>query len=210
MFLSPALGVVVETIDHDTVTFLQHRPAVPVLLVGLHKDTEQEHHAPVPAALQGYIEICAGTHVKRRRRDEEDIVHPHVLVMAGQGLAVDELLAEEVFVPDIKAAEDLNLTPFPASASTSVTHTFLQAPHQPSDIARKQLVVLSIRWRETKSSKPVTPAAKIVQKIGNFLAEIFQMCVFHYVLCVPSLTLESEVPIVASSAVNPFPLFPPP
>ena len=183
MFSSPALGVVVETIDHGTVAFLQHRPAIRVLLVGLHKDTEQEHHAPVPAALQGYIEICAGSLVERRRRDEEDIVHPHVLVVAEQGLAVDELLAEEVFVPDIKAAEDLNLTPLHATASISVAHAVLQTPQQPSDIARKQLVVLSIRWRETKSSKPVT--VKIVQKIGNVLVEIFQMLVFHYVLCVP-------------------------
>ena len=128
MDLSPALGVVVETIDHGTVAFLQHRPTVPVLLVCLHQDTEQEHHAPVPAALQGYIEICAGTHVERRRRDEEDIVHPHVLVVAEQGLAVYELLAEEVFVPDIKAAEDLNLTPFLAAATVTVYDTLLQAP----------------------------------------------------------------------------------
>ena len=183
MDLSPALGVVVETIDHGTVTFLQHRPTIPVLLVGLHQDTEQEHHAPVPAALQGYIEICAGSHVERRRRDEEDIVHPHVLVVAEQGLAVYELVAEEVFVPDIKAAEYLDLTPVHATASTLLAHTFLQAPQQPSDIACKQLVVLSIRWRETKTSKPVT--VKIMQKIGNFLAEIFQMLVFHYVICVP-------------------------
>ena len=126
MFLSPALGVVVETIDHGTVAFLQHRPTVPVLLVCLHKDTEQEHHAPIPAALQGYIEICAGTHVERRRWDEEDIVHPHVLVVAEQGLAVYELVTEEVFVPDIKAAEDLNLTPFLATAT--VSDTLLQAP----------------------------------------------------------------------------------
>ena len=154
IFLSPALGVVIETINHGTVAFLQHRPAVPVLLVCLHQDTEQEHHAPVPAAFQGYIKLCAGTHVERRRRDEEDIVHPHVLVVATQGLAVDELLAEEVFVPYIKAAEDLNLSPLPATASILVAHTYLQTPQQPSDIASKQLVVLSIQWRETGPNRP--------------------------------------------------------
>jgi hypothetical protein len=104
-------------------------------------------------------------------------------VVAAKGLAVYELVSKEVFVPYIKAGKDLDLTPFPASASTFVAHTLLQAPQQPSYIAIKQLVVFSIRWRETKSSKPGT--VKIVQKMGNFLAEIFQMLVFHYVLCVP-------------------------
>jgi hypothetical protein len=183
IFLSPALGVVIETINHGTVALLQHLPAVPVLLVCLHQDTEQEHHAPVPAAFQGYIKLCAGSHVERRRRDEEDIVHPHVLVVAAQQLAVYELLAEEVFVPNIKAAEDLDLTPFPASAPTLVTHTFLQEPHQPSDVAPFQLVVSSIGWREPEFTEPVT--VKIVQKIANFPAEIFEMLVFHYILCVP-------------------------
>ena len=145
MFSSPALGVVVETIDHCTVAFLHNRPTFPVLLVGLHQDTEQEHHAPVPAALQGYIEICAGTHVERRRRDEEDIVHPHALVVAEQGLAVYELVAEEVFVPDIKAGEDSNLwriTPFTTTIVSSCE--VLHAPHQPSDVTAKQLVMFSV------------------------------------------------------------------
>ena len=147
------------------------------------QDTEQEHHAPVPAAFQGYIKLCSGSHVERRRRDEEDIVHPHVLVVAAQGLAVHKLVAEEIFVPNIKAAEHLDLTPFPATASTSVTHTFLQSPQQPSNITPFQLVVPSIRWREPKSTEPLT--VKIVQKIANFLVEIFEMLVFHYILCVP-------------------------
>ena len=183
IFLSPALGVVIETINHGTVAFLQHRPAVPVLLVCLHQDTEQEHHAPVPAAFQGYIKLCAGTHVEGRRRDEEDIVHPHVFVVAAQGLAVYKLVAKEVFVPDIKAGEYVDLAPVHATASTLIAHTCLQAPQKPSDITSCQLIVLSIRWREPNSTKPVT--VKIVQIICNFLAEKFQMLVFHYVLRVP-------------------------
>jgi len=184
MLFSPALGVVVKTIDHGAVAFLQHRPAIPVLLVCLHQDAEQEHHAPVPAAFHGHIKLCAGSFVERRRRDEEDIVHPH-LVVAAKGPAVYELLAEEVFVPNIKAAEDLNLTPFLAAArvETVVSNTLLQAPNQPPDITSSQLLVLSIRWRETKSTKPAT--VKIVQIMGNFLAQIFEMLVFTYVICVP-------------------------
>jgi len=180
IFLSPALCVVVKTINHGAVTFLQHRPAIPVLLVCLHQDAEEEHHAPVPAAFQGHIKLCAGSLVELRRRDEEDIVHPH-LVVAAKGPAVYELLAEEVFVPNIKAAEDLNLTPFLAAAT--VSNTLLQAPNQPPDITSSQLLVLSIRWRETKSTKPAT--VKIVQIMGNFLAQIFEMLVFTYVFCVP-------------------------
>jgi hypothetical protein len=65
-------------------------------------------------------------------------------VVAAKGPAVYELLAEEVFVANIKAAKHLYFTPFLASASTLVTHALLQAPHQPSDIAPPQLVVLSI------------------------------------------------------------------
>ena len=184
MFLSPALGVVVETIDHGTVAFLQHRPAVPVLLVCLHQDTEQEHHAPVPAALQGYIEFCAGTHVERRRRDEEDIVHPHVLVVAEQGLAVHKLVAEEVFVPYIKAAKDLDLWPFSASSAANIdSRSLLHSPHQPSDVTACELIVFSVGWREPKANKPAT--VKIVQIIGNFLAEIFEVLVFLYILYVP-------------------------
>jgi len=97
--------------------------------------------------------------------------------MAAQGLAVHKLGAEEVFVPNIKAAEDLNFTPFLAAATATVSKTLLQAPNQPPDITSFQLLVLSIRWREPKSTKP--GIVKIVQVMGNFLEEIFEMLVFR-------------------------------
>jgi hypothetical protein len=99
-FSPPAIFV--ETINHGTVTFLQHRPAAPVLLVRLHQDTEhceQQHHAPILTALQGSIKLDAGPIVGGGRRNEEDKVHPHVLVVAAKGQAVDELVAREVLVP---------------------------------------------------------------------------------------------------------------
>jgi hypothetical protein len=46
--------------------------------------------------------------------DEEDKVHPHLLMVAPEWPAVDKLQAEEVLVHNIKAAEDLNLGPFMA------------------------------------------------------------------------------------------------
>ena len=186
MILSPALGVVVQTIDHGTVAFLQHRPAVAVLLVCLHQDAEEEHHTPIPAAFQGYIELCSGSHVERRRRDEEDKVHPHVLVVAAQWPAVYELVAEEVFVSNIKAGKDVDPCPFVPPSSTIVTSfNVLHAPHKPSDVTVFELVVFPVAWREPKATKPVT--AKVVQIIGNFLAEIFEGLVFSYVRCIPCI-----------------------
>ena len=90
---SPALRIVVEAIDHGTVAVHQHRPAISVLLVRLHPDAEQEHHAPVPAILQGCVEFGPGPLKEGWRGDEEDIVHPHLLVVAPERPAVDKLLA---------------------------------------------------------------------------------------------------------------------
>jgi hypothetical protein len=39
---SPARGIVVEAIDDGTVAVHQNRPAISILLVRLHPDTEQE------------------------------------------------------------------------------------------------------------------------------------------------------------------------
>ncbi len=69
-------------------------------------------HAPVPAAFQGSVEFGAGPLKERGRGDEEDKIHPHLLVVAPERPAVDKLLAKEVLVPDIKAAEDMDFGPF--------------------------------------------------------------------------------------------------
>ncbi len=51
-FSPAARHIAEEAIDHDTVTVHQKRPTVSILLVRLHPDTEQQQHAPVPAAFQ--------------------------------------------------------------------------------------------------------------------------------------------------------------
>ncbi len=51
------------------------------LLVQLLPDTEEEHHALVPAIIQGGVELGAGSHEERVRGDEEDVVRPHLLVV---------------------------------------------------------------------------------------------------------------------------------
>ena len=160
-----------QALHHGAVAFLEHGPAVPVLLVCLHEDSEKEHHTPIPTAVQACFEICTGPLVERRRRDEENKVHPHI-VNTWKGPAVDKVVAQKVLMTDVKAAEDLDLSPVFTSASALVTSAMLHAPHQPSNITSIQLFVASVRWREPKAGKPV--AMKVVQIMGYLFAEILQ------------------------------------
>ena len=135
---------------------------------------------PVPTAiLQGCVKFGPAPLKERGRGNEEDKVHPHLLVVALEWPAVDKLLAKEVLVPDIKAAEDLNLGPFTTPAAFAA-HSPLHAPHQPSDLAVTKLVVLPIRRREPKASKPV--AAIVVQVMGDFIPEVFENRMFRDVI----------------------------
>ncbi len=117
-----------EAIDHGTIAVHQNRPAISILLVCLHPETEQEHHAPVPAILQGCVEFRPAPLKEGGLGNEEDKVHPHLLVVAPERPAVDKLLAQEVLVPDIKAAEDLNLGPVSTTPATILACSALHAP----------------------------------------------------------------------------------
>ena len=117
---------------------------MPVLLVCLHKDAEKEHHTPIPTAVQACFELGAGPLVEWWRRDEENKVHPHDVVMAGKGFAVDKLAAKEVLVTYVKAAVDLDLSPVVTTASTSVAIPMLHAPQLPSNITDMKLFVTSV------------------------------------------------------------------
>ena len=75
-----------------------------------------------------------------------NLEHLHQLVMGPERPAVDKLLAVEVLVPDVKAAEDLNLRPIVTSPAASVADSPLNAPHQPSDLTLTELIVLPV-WR---------------------------------------------------------------
>ena len=74
-------------------------------------------------------------------------------------------------MPNIKAAENLNLRPFTTPPSTLVTLSQQHAPHQPSDLTLTKLIVLSIRRRKPKTNKPV--AAIVVQVMCHFIPEVF-------------------------------------
>ena len=65
-----------------------------VLLVCLHDDAEKEHHTPIPTAVQACFELGAGPLIERRRRDEKNKAHPHI-VMTWKGPAVDKLVAKK-------------------------------------------------------------------------------------------------------------------
>ena len=117
---------------------------MPVLLVCLHEDAEKEHHTPIPTDVQACFKLGACPLVEWRRRDDENKVHPHVGVMAGNGFAVDKLAAKEVLVTYVKAAVDLDLSPVVATASTSVAMPMLHSPQQPSNITAMKLFVSSV------------------------------------------------------------------
>ena len=206
--LSPAVRrIVVEGIHQGTVAVHQNGPTVTILLVRPHPHTEQQQHAPVPAAIQGRVEFGAGPLEKRGRGDEEDKVHPHLLVVAPERPAVDKLLAKKVLVPDIKAAEDLDFWPFTTPAAALVANSLLHAPHQPVDMTITELIVLSIRRREPKAREPV--AAIVVQIMGDFFPEIFQRPMFCNVSSVrrsrlggPDFFAQGCKPIVAAMIVT--------
>jgi hypothetical protein len=76
-----ARSKVEETLDHGTVAVHAKRPSIAVHLVQLHLDTEEEHHSPVPAILQGGVKLGAGSLGERGRGDAEDVVHLHLLMV---------------------------------------------------------------------------------------------------------------------------------
>jgi hypothetical protein len=151
-----------------------------ILLVRLDPDAEQKQHAPVPAVLQCQVEFGSGPLKEWGRRDEEDKVHPHLRVVATERPAVDKLLAQEVLVPYIKAAEDLNFGSFPTTPTTFGACSLLHAPHQPSDLTPTKLIVLPIWRRKPKARKPV--AAIVMQVMRNFIPDVFQSPMFSDVI----------------------------
>jgi len=169
----PARGEVVQAIDQGAVAVHQHRPTLIVLHVCLHPETAQEHHPPEPARVQGGFEIGKGPLVEWGRGNEEDKVHPHIRVVAPRPPAVDKLLAQKVLVPNVQAAEDLNLWPFTATSTTLRARPLQHAPHQPSDLMLIKLIMPPIRWRQLEATrKPM--AAKVMQVTGQFSPKIFQ------------------------------------
>ena len=73
-----------------------------------------------------------------------NLSHSHLLVVSPERPAVDKLLAEEVLVPYVKAAEDLNLRPLATTPAALVTSTLLHAPHQQPNLTFGELI--AFRW----------------------------------------------------------------
>ncbi len=59
-----------------------------------------------------------------------NLAHTHLLVVRPKRPAVDKLLAKEVLVPYVKAAEDLYLKPIDTMPAAIGTHTLLYTSNQ--------------------------------------------------------------------------------
>ena len=91
--------------------------------------------------------------------------------------AVDKLLAEEVLVPYVKAAEDLNLRPLATTPAAVGTSTLLHAPHQQPNLTFGELIVPSVGYRQPEPIKPVG-AAKVVQEVGQLGPKVLETRMF--------------------------------
>jgi hypothetical protein len=112
--------------------------------------------------------------------------------------AVDKLRAVEVLVPNVKAAEDLNLRPVTTASASLGTRSMLHAPHQPPNLTFKELIVPSVGYRQPEPSKPVG-TAKVVQKVGQFGPKVLENR-----MQAQSLSDDLGVPIFLPRAVKPF------
>ena len=102
-----------------------------------------------------------------------NLAHSHLLMVGPERPAVDKLRTVEVLVPNVKAAEDLNLRPVATASASLGTRTLLHAPHQPPNLTFKELIVPSVGYRQPEPSKPVG-TAKVVQKVGQFGPKVLE------------------------------------
>ena len=106
-----------------------------------------------------------------------NLAHTRLLVVGPERPAVDKLLAEEVLVPDVKAAEDLNLRPLATTPAALVTSTLLHAPHQQPNLTFGELIMPSVGYRQPEPIKPVG-AAKVVQEVSQFGLKVLENRMF--------------------------------
>ena len=119
-----------------------------------------------------YISSADSTHTKCI------LAHTHLLVVGPERPAVNKLLAKEVLVPDVKAAEDLNLRPLATAAAAPETSTLLHAPHQQPNLTFEELIVLSVGYRQPEPIKPIG-TAEIVQEVGQFAPKVLENRMLH-------------------------------
>ena len=91
--------------------------------------------------------------------------------------AVDKLRPKEVLVPDVKAAEDLNLRPLATAPAALGTSTVLHAPHQQPNLTFGELIVPSVGYRQPEPIKPCG-TAKVVQEVGQFGPKVLENRMF--------------------------------
>ena len=72
-------------------------------------------------------------------------------------------------MPDVKAAEDLNLRPLATAPAAFETHTLLHAPHQQPNKTFGELIVSSVGYRKPEPIKPVGAARKLASLGRKYL-----------------------------------------
>jgi hypothetical protein len=81
-------------------------------------------------------------------------------------------------VPNVKAAEDLNLRQLATAAAALGTHTLLHAPHQPPNLTFGELIVPSVGYRQPEPNKPIG-TAEIIQEVGQFGLKVLENRMLH-------------------------------
>ena len=76
-------------------------------------------------------------------------------------------------MPDVKAAEDLNLWPLATAPAALETLTLLHAPHQQPNLTFGELIMPSVGYRQPEPIKPVG-TAEIVQEVGQVCPEVLE------------------------------------
>ncbi len=92
--------------------------------------------------------------------------------------AVDKLLAKEVLVLDVKAAEDLNFRPLATAPAVLGSRTLLHAPHQPPNLTFGELIVPSVGYRQPEPIKPVG-TVEVIQEVGKFGPKVLENRMLH-------------------------------
>ncbi len=90
-------------------------------------------------------------------------LHLHLLLVGPERPAACKLLAEEVLVPDVKAAEDLNLRQVTTASAARCSMRFISS----RKLTCRELIVPSVGYRQPHPTKPVG-AAKVVWEVGQF------------------------------------------
>ncbi len=89
-------------------------------------------------------------------------------------------------MPDVKAAEDLNLVPLATAQAAPKSHTLFASSD--ANLTFGELIVPSVGYRQPQPTKPVG-TAKVVKKVGQFGPKVLE----NWMLCDVSQVFISQI-----------------